>query len=245
MPTSLLAGSWPALRSRLARAARRLRNRADRALHPRRRAAAARLGSVRPAAVLFICQGNIYRSPYAAGALARSLPRELWSMVEIASAGFVGGGRPSPAAAVWAARARGVDLSAHVSRVVGAPLLDERTMVVVMEPRQRRELVARFGVPAARVRVLGDLDPRPITTRAIADPWGQGYGVLSASYDRIDRCTRALADALAALPAGTAAPAAARAGAAGDAAAPPRGRGGGWAIPQPADEGAASPAAAG
>src|SRR5438046_1252880 len=79
--------------------------------------------------------------------------------VAVSSAGFVGGGRPSPPAAVAEAAGREVDLRAHVSRLVLAPLLGPATLVVVMEPRQRRALLARFGVAPGRVLVLGDLDP--------------------------------------------------------------------------------------
>ncbi|MFL5542643.1 MAG: hypothetical protein ACJ8J0_26920 [Longimicrobiaceae bacterium] len=204
-------------------AARVLRDAGDRALHPRRRAAAvARLGGAPAAAVLFVCEGNIYRSPYAAGAFAAALPPDARARVAVSSAGFVGGGRPSPPAAVAEAAARAVELRSHVSRLVLAPLLGPATLVVVMEPRQRRALLARFGVAPGRVLVLGDLDPRRAATRAIPDPWGRGGAVLAASYDRIDRCVRALAAALAPAAAG---------GAASVSAAP--GRGGGWAAAEP------------
>jgi protein-tyrosine phosphatase len=211
MPLSGLAPTAVvhALRRRAGAIARGVRDAADRALHGRRRAAALqRLGGMRPGALLFVCEGNIYRSPFAAGAFVRALRPDARDGFEVASAGFVGPGRASPAAAVAVAAARGVDLTAHQSRLIVAPQLDARTLVVVMEPRQQRALVRRFGIPPHRVLVLGDLDPRPITTRAIADPWGLGEPVLQASYARIDRCVRVLVAALAPPPTDAPAPAA-------------------------------------
>jgi hypothetical protein len=36
--------------------------------------------------------------------------------------------------------------------------------------------------------VLGDLDPLPIATRTITDPWGRTADVFDLVFDRIDRC---------------------------------------------------------
>ena len=70
------------------------------------------------------------------------------------------------------------------------------SLVVVMDPRQGWRLRARFGVTGARVVVMGDLDPLPIRTRAIHDPWEAGDEVLESAYARVGRCARAMADAL-------------------------------------------------
>jgi hypothetical protein len=47
--------------------------------------------------------------------------------------------------------------------------------------------------------VLGDLDPLPIATRTITDPWGRTADVFDLVFDRIDRCVdelvRVVADA--------------------------------------------------
>ena len=63
--------------------------------------------------VLFVCAGNICRSPFAEG-LARRLAAERGVDVEFASAGEIAlDGDRCPGDAVAAARAHGVDLSAH------------------------------------------------------------------------------------------------------------------------------------
>src|SRR2546425_10349935 len=87
-----------------------IRHTPARILHPFvRRTAIARLAQRGlPASVLFVCHGNICRSPFAAAVLRRVIHG-----VRVDSAGFLGPGRPSPPEAVApAARPRG-GLPAH------------------------------------------------------------------------------------------------------------------------------------
>jgi protein-tyrosine phosphatase len=166
----------------------------DRLLHPLRRGAAATTtkGMGLPRSVLFVCHGNIYRSPYAAYRFQALLPTALVTHLEITSGGFVGPGRPSPDNAVVCASGRGIDLTPHESSLLTLDRVRASALVVVMEAKQKRTILRRFGIPAERVLVLGDLDPNPIETRAIRDPWNQPDEVLASSYERIDRCLEVL-----------------------------------------------------
>jgi protein-tyrosine-phosphatase len=66
--------------------------------------------------VLFVCAGNLCRSPFAEG-LARRLASERGLDVEFESAGEIAyDGNRCPPDALEAARAHGVDLSAHRAR---------------------------------------------------------------------------------------------------------------------------------
>ena len=76
-------------------------------------------------------------------------------------------------------------------------------LVVVMEPRQARAVQTLFGRDGHDIVVLGDLDPEPIATRAIADPVEQPEAAFEASYTRIDRCVAELGRALCAGRAGS------------------------------------------
>jgi protein-tyrosine-phosphatase len=179
---------------------RRLRHLPDRWLHRRRRAAAlARLRAEPvPTSLLFVCEGNIFRSPFAAAALQALLPAESRAGVRVASAGFVGPGRGSPPPALDAAARRGVHLDEHRSSLLTHAAVYGARLVVVMEPRQGWRLRMRFGIRGARVLVMGDLDPLPIRTRAVQDPWEQGPEVVETVYARLGRCAAAMAAALAA-----------------------------------------------
>lgn len=175
--------------------ARHLRHAPDRLMHPVRRRAARRAlrGRRPPSTVLVVCHGNICRSPFAAGLLAQALGP---AGVLVASAGFTGPGRAAPAEACIAALRRGVDLSAHRAQLVTPVLVRGAELVVVMDPGQARAMRERFGRGPLDVIVLGDLDPEPIVTRAIHDPVNQPLEAFEESYERIERCARALVEAL-------------------------------------------------
>jgi protein-tyrosine-phosphatase len=187
------AGPGSGARTRARRAARALRHTPDRLLHGvRRRRALARLRAERPVNVVFVCLGNICRSPYAAHAFRRGAGSE---ELQVTSCGMIGPGRPVPAEGQAEARRRGLDLAEHRSQLMTSELLRHAELVVVMDARQRRTVVGR-GVPASRVLILGDLDPSPIDTRTIRDPYGQAQSVFGDVYARIDRCVNALVRAL-------------------------------------------------
>lgn len=165
----------------------------NRSLHPLRRRRALRAVDEAgfPSRILFVCHGNICRSPYAEGALRRELSPRHRARIEVESAGFIGPGRGSPAAAVDVAGERSVDLSGHRSRLVEAESVRTADLALVMESGQRASLRQRFS--PARVVLLGDLDPEPADRRRILDPVTQPPEVFREVYTRIDRCVRALA----------------------------------------------------
>lgn len=178
----------------LRRLARALRHTPDRLLHRHRRTRALRRFHERglPRTILFVCLGNVCRSPYAAVAYA-SLVADGGAGVD--SAGFIGPGRESPSNAIRVAARRGLDLEAHRSKLLTIENVGAAELVVVMDAKQQRQIRQLYGRSAESVLVLGDLDPEPIDTRAIRDPWGHPTEVFEASYDRIDRCLRALIEA--------------------------------------------------
>lgn len=171
-----------------------MRHSPDRALHPfRRRAQLRRLQRLGlPRTVLFVCHGNICRSPYAAHAFQRALPPVLQEYMVVVSAGFFGPDRPSPPNAIAAAAARGVDLLAHRSLLLQADFVRAMDLIIVMEAVQRDQITLWYGADARRVVVLGDLDPEPIDTRTVHDPIFQPLPAFSETYSRIDRCVAEL-----------------------------------------------------
>lgn len=170
----------------------------DRVLHPwRRRRAVALMEACGPIdSIIFVCYGNICRSPYAAEVFQRLLPEQLRHAYRVSSAGLWGVHRPPPAEAVRVGNGRGIDLSTHRSRLLCHEKLAPVDLVVVMSSEQRQVLVKKFGWPEGAVLVLGDLDPERIETRTITDPWSHSEAVFEASYERIDRCVEVLVEEL-------------------------------------------------
>ncbi|MBA4157116.1 MAG: hypothetical protein H0X65_06530 [Gemmatimonadetes bacterium] len=170
----------------------------DRTFHPLRRWQTLRQlrRTPLPASVLFICHGNICRSPYAAFKFSAMLPAVLRERIMVSSAGFVGSNRPSPDEARTAAAARGIVLEGHRSQLITLDGVYDMQLIVVMDRAQ--ELRIRHGFPRSRnmIIVLGDLDPQRIDTRTVRDPVMQSIDVFEGSYTRIDRCLIQLVDAL-------------------------------------------------
>ncbi len=174
----------------------RVRRTPDRLLHPlrRRKALEALRARSQPQTLLVLCHGNICRSPLAGALLGRELAP---FGIEVQSAGFIGFNRPSPDEAVAAARAHGVDLAGHRSRIATADMVRAADLIVVMEQAQRRLVCERFGRQPRDVILLGDFDPVPVETRMIRDPVNNGREVFEQVYERIARCVRALVSELA------------------------------------------------
>lgn len=171
----------------------------DRVSHPLRRKRLLRHLARRgwPRSVLFVCHGNICRSPYAAAAFARCRPGPAPGDIHVASAGFMGPNRPVPPEAARVAARRGLDLSPHRSQLISAYHTRQAELIVVMDSLQRRRVCLEFGRYRRDVVILGDLDPQSIDRRAIHDPISQPEESFEASYARIDRCVDSLVSALA------------------------------------------------
>ena len=164
----------------------------ERLLHPlRRRRLVMRLARNRTDTILFVCLGNICRSPYAERRLEAALNRR---SPTVESAGFIRPGRTSPDPAVRIAADRGVDLCGHRSRVVSPDVVERADVIFVMSARQRRRLRREFG-RKEHVYLFGDLDPGSPKRRTISDPFDRGDDVYESVFDRIDRCCAVLGEA--------------------------------------------------
>ena len=165
-----------------------------RLLHPARRRLAERdLRTRAPVrSVLFVCHGNVCRSPYAEYHFRRAM-RVRGGMIDCRSAGFIGPGREAPVHAIEGAFRRGHDVTAHRSELIEASPLRDADLVVVMAPDQARKYTAGFR-PRGRVLVLGDLDTQPIVRRTIQDPWNREPAVFDECFARIERCVERLAE---------------------------------------------------
>jgi protein-tyrosine phosphatase len=170
----------------------------ERFFHPSRRAAARRaMTSIAPIrSVLFICHGNVCRSPFAAVVLAQKLREAGFTAIEVHSTGFVGIRRAPPSAALSAAARLGYDMSAHRASFIKRPMVDDASVVVVMQASQKAAIARRFHKTRSRVIVLGDLDPVPCGKRTIRDPIGRADAVFQETFDRIERCVAELARVL-------------------------------------------------
>jgi protein-tyrosine-phosphatase/predicted ATP-grasp superfamily ATP-dependent carboligase len=126
----------------------------------------------RVTSVLFVCHGNIIRSPMAAAMLARALGRS-GEAIAVRSAGLhtkPGAGADERARA--AAREFAVSLDDHVTQPVTAALVRESDVIFVMDFLNEARLVARHPEARRKVFMLGGYGgDRRRGTEEIADPY--------------------------------------------------------------------------
>jgi len=115
--------------------------------------------------VLFLCYGNICRSPLAAAVAARRFPS-----VGFSSAGFYSAtDRQSPEFVLAAADQLGVHLTEHRSKCVDANRIDEAELVVIMDIRNYELLEKHFPHALQKTLLLGMLLPE--RQLEISDPY--------------------------------------------------------------------------
>jgi protein-tyrosine-phosphatase len=127
---------------------------AGRCRHARAQVEALRRTAIEPR-IIFICQGNICRSPFAAALLrARLCDRR----ISIGSAGTLPQpGRATPILGVEAAAEYGVDLSSHRSVWLTRQAVDTASMLIVVDEITRSAVFDRYPDLRPPVIMLGDL----------------------------------------------------------------------------------------
>lgn len=125
--------------------------------------------------ILFVCSGNICRSPFAEG-LARQLTDR--PGFEFASAGTIAlEGDPAARTGITVAAELGVDMGGHRATQLTAQVLATADLVYAMEQAHLDSVLALD--PAARVELLSpDRAPMP-------DPYGGGRAEYLTSYSLI------------------------------------------------------------
>jgi len=152
----------------------------------------------RPRTVLFVCTGNLCRSPMAAALFRRRLQQDpLRSNWRVLSAGlWAANGEPASPNAVVALAERGVDLSRHIARRVTRELIAEADLVLAMTPHHVEALRLAFPEAADRIHLLAEMAGE---THGIADPYGLSLSAYRATASELDRLLAAGYDRIVAL----------------------------------------------
>jgi protein-tyrosine phosphatase len=149
----------------------------------------------RQTSILFVCYGNICRSPFAERLAARLLEQNPGNRLQLTSAGL----RASQAAfppkfACAAARRYDVVLDDHLPLLLTSELMDAHDVIVVMEPVHRAEVLRRWPNRHSSVQLLPLFIPEGEAVGAfervhLVDPFGK-------SLDEYERCYARIAAAL-------------------------------------------------
>jgi protein-tyrosine phosphatase len=154
----------------------------------------------RPLGVLFVCLGNICRSPLARNILEHAARgRGVLDRLRVDSCGTGGWhvGDPADPRTVAVARRRGLPFH-HVARQVRVPEdFREFDLIIAMDHSNLRTL-RRLGAPEERLRLMRWFsEPDRSPTPEVPDPYTGDDRDFDHVYDLLERACGALLDALA------------------------------------------------
>jgi len=130
--------------------------------------------------ILFVCTGNICRSPLAAAIARRELLRLQLDSVVVGSAGTAAvDGSPASGGAAVVAEENGLSLGDHRARRLTRELASGADLVVAMEP-EHAERARELGAQRAIVLADGVPDPYGLDAVAYRNTWTQIASALPA-----------------------------------------------------------------
>ncbi|MCW5879093.1 MAG: low molecular weight phosphotyrosine protein phosphatase [Anaerolineales bacterium] len=161
-----------------------------------------------PRRVLFVCLGNIIRSPLGARLFEHKAAEaglaEKYA-VDSAGTGDWHVGEPPDERMVRTAARRGFHYTDRARQVKAADL-DSFDLIIAMDPQNKLNLetLAQNAAQRAKIRLMREFDPQAGGDMSVPDPWYAGPNGFNDAYDIIERSVEKL---LAELEAGRVTPA--------------------------------------
>lgn len=154
----------------------------------------------RPARVVFVCWGNICRSPMAER-VAQAWFRRDGVDATVTSAGVSDEeeGRPIDGRARAVLTRHGYAADGHVAHEITAGEIRDADLVVAAEPLHIR-MLERIRPGADNLRLISDFDPQAAPGTPLPDPWYGGAEGFESTLRAIERAMPGIEDAVAALP---------------------------------------------
>jgi protein-tyrosine phosphatase len=135
--------------------------------------------------LLFVCTGNICRSPLAEAMARHMLHARGRSDIEVASAGTAApDGSPASEGAYLVALENGLDLSAHTARQLTTTMVETADLIFGMSPHhvQRAEQMGGMG----KAHLLGTWAGRDADHDEVPDPYGGDLEEYRVTCDQLD-----------------------------------------------------------
>jgi protein-tyrosine phosphatase len=158
----------------------------------RRRAALNKLE--KDSTILFLCHGNICRSPFAERYARRQLQtREIDDITVESSGSLAQPDQRSPPNACTAANQHGVDLTDNYSTQANIKSIESADLILLMDYRNYHDFTTTFTKSTDKMFLLGIFDDHE--TIPISDPYGDTLETFRISYERIASSIDGILDA--------------------------------------------------
>jgi protein-tyrosine-phosphatase/predicted ATP-grasp superfamily ATP-dependent carboligase len=147
--------------------------------------------------ILFVCHGNIIRSPMAAALLKRCLP-DGYRHISVTSAGlYAKPPRGADSRAKHVAKEFGISLEAHRAQLVTTELVEQSDVIFVMDYRNEAGLLDRYPEAAHKVFLLGAYaGMMGLSAGEIEDPDQGDTEEIRRCYEILSVCTHHFTEVL-------------------------------------------------
>jgi protein-tyrosine-phosphatase len=152
---------------------------------------------IKTANILFVCTGNICRSPFAHAFFTKLLNQKRLQGITVESAGLLA--LPGNSATYMAQRVAeefGVDLSGHKAKSVSKKLVAWSSLILVMEKSHEDTILTDFPEAEGKTRLIRHFARFGSKRRGIADPYGFKYDAYRFCFLDIEDAVSGLIDFL-------------------------------------------------
>jgi len=130
--------------------------------------------------ILFVCKGNICRSPFAQYYSQKLFPKS----IKISSSGYYSEtGRKCPKKAIKAAKEFDIQLENHRSTLTTKDLIQDAQVIFIFDEENRQTLYSLFPFAKRKIYLLGSLNENSPTI--ISDPYSKKYSQYKMTYQLI------------------------------------------------------------